>query len=86
MPHKELPTFNCPTTHELRAIWQRYPKGHEVRALVLEIVRARKQFEEAESLRQTVQKVWDEDTGGAHLVALYKLRRLLQDEVRRWDW
>ncbi|GBH24579.1 hypothetical protein BvRS1_16280 [Burkholderia vietnamiensis] len=57
-----------------------------MRALVLEIVRARKQFEEAESLRQSVQKVWNEDTGGAHLVALYKLRRLLQDEVRRWDW
>ncbi len=86
MHRKELPAFNCPTTRELRAIWQRYPEGHEVRTLILEIVRARKQFEEAESLRQTVQSVWDKDTGGSHLVALYKLRRLLQDEVRRWDW
>lgn len=86
MPHLVLPPFNCPTTQELRAIWRRHPEGHEVRTLVLEIIRARQQFEEAESLRQTIQKVWNEDTGGAHLVALYKLRRLLQDEVRRWDW
>ncbi|MBY4725198.1 MULTISPECIES: hypothetical protein [Burkholderia] len=86
MPRLDLPFFNCPTTRELRAMWRRYPEGHEVRMLILEIVRAREQFKEAESLRQTVQSVWTEDTGGSHLVALHKLRLLLQDEVRRWDW
>lgn len=86
MPTKDLPHFTCPTAQQLRAIWQRYPEGHEVRTLVLEIVRARKQFEEAEALRKTVQSVWNEDTGGSHLVALHKLRLLLQEEIRRWDW
>lgn len=43
----------------------------------------RKVIAEAEEYRQIVQTVWNEDTGGAHLVALYKLRRLLQDEERR---
>ncbi|WP_175867847.1 hypothetical protein [Burkholderia diffusa] len=57
-----------------------------MRTLILEIVRARQQFEEAEDLRQVIQSVWNEDTGGSHLVALYKLRVLLQGEVRRWDW
>lgn len=86
MPRLKLPLFQCPTTKELRAIWRRYPDGHEVHRLILEIVRARQQFEEAEDLRKIVQSVWSEDTGGSHLVALYKLRMLLQGEVRRWDW
>jgi len=67
-------------------MWHRYPEGHEVRTLILEIIRARQQFVEAESLRKTVQSVWNEDTGGSHLVALHKLRLLLQGEVRRWDF
>ncbi len=86
MSRLDLPFFKCPTTRELRVLWRRYPEGHEVRTLILEIVRARQQFEEAEDLRQVIQSVWNEDTGGSHLVALYKLRVLLQGEVRRWDW
>lgn len=86
MATKELPYFECPTAQQLRAIWQRYPEGHEVRALVLEIVRARRQFAEAERLRKSIQSVWKEDTGGTHLVALHQLRLLLQDEIQRWDW
>ncbi len=66
-------------------MWCRYPEGHEVRTLILEIIRARQRFAEAESLRQTVQSVWNEDTGGRHLVALYKLRLLLQGELHRGD-
>lgn len=78
-----LPSIQSPTRHELRLIWRQYPDGHEVRRLIIEIVRMRQVIREAEELRQIVQSVWNEDTGGSHLVALYKLRRLLQDEVRR---
>ncbi|CAG9242888.1 hypothetical protein BDI4_1200006 [Burkholderia diffusa] len=65
-------------------MWRRYPAGHEVRRLILEIARCRRQFRDAENLRQTVQKVWSEDVGG-HLVALHKLRLILQDEARQAD-
>ncbi|MBR8221320.1 hypothetical protein KDW50_06965 [Burkholderia ambifaria] len=67
-------------------MWRRYPEGHEVRTLILEIIHARQQFAEAESLRKTVQSVWSENTGGSHLVALHKLRLLLQGEVSRWEF
>lgn len=65
-------------------MWTRYPEGHEVRRLILEIARCRRRFQDAEELRQVVQKVWTEDVGG-HLVALHKLRLLLQDEARFAD-
>ncbi|MBR7972958.1 hypothetical protein KDX01_07485 [Burkholderia vietnamiensis] len=83
MPKPPLPSIQSPTARKLREIWRRYPEGHEVRTLIIEIVRMRKVIAEAEEYRQIVQTVWNEDTGGAHLVALYKLRRLLQDEERR---
>lgn len=67
-------------------MWRRYPEGHEVRTLILEIIRARQQFAEAESLRKSVQSVWNDETGGSHLVALYQLRLLLQGEVSRWEF
>lgn len=66
-------------------MWRRYPEGHEVRTLILEIIRARQQFTAAESLRKSVQSVWNEETGGSHLVALHQLRLLLQGEVHRYD-
>ncbi|AYQ38352.1 hypothetical protein QZM64_18850 [Burkholderia cepacia] len=81
MLRQPLPSFQSPTNRELREMWRRYPDGHEVRRLILEIARCRHQFRDAEDLRQTVQKVWSEDVGG-HLVALYKLRLILQDEAR----
>lgn len=62
-------------------MWRRYPAGHEVRRLILEIARCRNRFDEAEDLRKTVQSVWNEDVG-SHLVALHKLRLILQDEAR----
>lgn len=62
-------------------MWRRYPAGHEVRRLILEIARCRRQFRDAEGLRETVQSVWNEDIGG-HLVALHQLRLILQDEAR----
>ena len=83
MPKPPLPSIQSPTARQLREIWRQYPDGHEVRTLIIEIVRMRQVIAEAEEHRQIVQTVWNEDTGGAHLVALYKLRRLLQDEVRR---
>ncbi|AOJ31430.1 hypothetical protein [Burkholderia metallica] len=81
MLRQPLPPFQSPTNCELREMWRRYPDGHEVRRLILEIARCRYQFRDAEDLRQTVQKVWSEDVGG-HLVALHKLRLILQDEAR----
>ncbi len=81
MLRQPLPSFQSPTNRELREIWRRYPDGHEVRRLILEIARCRKQFAKAEDLRKRVQAVWNEDVGG-HLVALYKLRLVLQDEAR----
>ncbi|MBN3822370.1 hypothetical protein G3O00_01900 [Burkholderia sp. Ac-20384] len=81
MLRQPLPAFQSPSNRELREMWRKYPDGHEVRRLVLEIARCRRQFRDAEELRVTVQKVWDEDAGG-HLVALYKLRLILQDEAR----
>jgi hypothetical protein len=81
MSRKKLPEFDSPTMDELREIWHRYPEGHEVRRLVLEIVRARRVIKDAEELRQIVQRVWSEDVGGDQ-VALYKLRLLLKDEAK----
>ncbi|WP_261532749.1 hypothetical protein [Burkholderia multivorans] len=78
---KSLPDFQSPTNRELREMWRHYPDGHEVRRLILEIARCRQQFRDVEDLRETVQKVWNEDVGG-HLVALHKLRLILQDEAR----
>ncbi|MCA8068549.1 hypothetical protein [Burkholderia vietnamiensis] len=54
-----------------------------MRTLIIEIVRIRRVIAEADEWREIVQQVWKEDKEGSHLVALYKLRRLLQDEVRR---
>lgn len=81
MRHKALPEFVPPSNAELREMWRRYPDGHEVRRLILEIARCRQRFRDAEDLRKTVQQVWSEDVGG-HLVALHQLRLILQDEAR----
>ncbi|MEZ7523996.1 hypothetical protein [Burkholderia vietnamiensis] len=83
MSKPSLPDLTPPSIEELRDLWRQYPDGHEVRRLIVEIVRAREVIREAEGYRQIVQKVWNEESGGSHLVALYKLRLLLQDEVRR---
>ncbi|AMU14815.1 hypothetical protein A3203_17750 [Burkholderia cenocepacia] len=84
MLRQPLPPFQSPTNRELREMWRRYPEGHEVRRLILEIARCRHQFRDAEGLRKSVQKVWSEDVGG-HLVALHQLRLILQDEARLAD-
>ncbi|MBU9227278.1 hypothetical protein KTE71_13195 [Burkholderia multivorans] len=82
MPRTILPDFESPTNKELREMWRRYPDRHEVRRLILEIMRCRHAFQDAERLRKSIQIVWSEDVGG-HLVALHQLRLLLQDEVLR---
>lgn len=78
-----LPDVATPSTRELRELWRRYPDD-QVRRLILEIVRLRHQLEDVESYRKCIQQVWNEDTGGSHLVALLKLRALMQEELRRF--
>ena len=80
---KRLPEVSSPTTEELRAIYRRYPEGHEVHRLVIDVIRARRQMSEIEHLRLLIEVAWNEETAGKHLVALYKLRLLVQDELRR---
>lgn len=82
MLRKALPLFVPPSNAELREMWSRYPEGHEVRRLILEIARCRRTFQDADDLRKSVQKVWNEDVG-SNLVALHQLRLLLMDEVLR---
>lgn len=84
MSRKPLPEIVTPSTRELREFWRSYPNDEVVRRLIIEVVRLRRQIEEVEYYRQCIQRVWNEDTGGSHLVALYKLRVLLQDELRRY--
>ncbi|MEB2558804.1 hypothetical protein [Burkholderia cenocepacia] len=84
MVRNSLPEITTPSTHELREIWRSHPNDNTVRRLIVEIVRLRRQIEDAESYRKCIQQVWNEDPGGSHLVALYKLRVLLQDELRRY--
>ncbi len=83
MPHKPLPEISSPTTKELREMWHRYPADGEVRLLLLEIARARRQMALIEGHRKAIAQAWKEETGGSHLVALYQLRLLLQRERER---
>ncbi|RQS48328.1 hypothetical protein DID99_28355 [Burkholderia sp. Bp8986] len=65
MSSKQLPELTSPSLGELRDLWRRYPEGHDVRALIVEISRARKNVAEAEVYRRIVQKVWNEESGGS---------------------
>lgn len=82
MSSRSFPQVASPSKRELRALWRQFPEGHVVRSLILEIVRQRRVVPEIERLRQSIQTVWSEEVGG-NLVALYQMRVLLAEEMRR---
>jgi hypothetical protein len=77
---KKLPDFSSPTTEQLRSIYA--TADADVRNVVLEVIRLRKLIEAIDDYRETVQKAWSEEDLGK-LVALEKLRILMQDERSR---
>jgi hypothetical protein len=79
---KKLPDFSPIPKNELRELYRKYQDNEDVVRIILELQRARNQFAAIEDLRESIQKVWHEEVGG-DLVALYHLRRLLQDEKWR---
>ncbi|WP_176329075.1 hypothetical protein [Burkholderia vietnamiensis] len=83
MGRKPLPDIVSPSSAELRALWSRFRADREVRRLIIEIVRVRRLVADVEAHRKSIAKAWSEETGGSHLVALYQLRLLLQNEMRR---
>jgi hypothetical protein len=83
MRRKTLPDFEPPTVAELRAMWRRYANDPAVCRLILTNVHLRRQIVELERLRGSVLTAWNEATGGSHLVALYQMRLLLQNEIER---
>ncbi|WP_414446873.1 hypothetical protein AB4851_08825 [Burkholderia sp. 22PA0099] len=82
---KQLPDYLYPTMKEMRAAWRQYPEDHLIRRLILECVRTRRMFKDAEDHRRCIDKVWREDVGG-EIVAMYQLRILLNDGCRLSDW
>ncbi|TPQ35404.1 hypothetical protein C2U71_27440 [Burkholderia ubonensis] len=60
-----VPSIQSPAARQWREIWRRYSAGHEVRTLIIEIVRMRQVVAEVEEYRQIVHTVWNEDTGRA---------------------
>jgi hypothetical protein len=65
----------------MRLLW-RACADPNVRRLLREIVHLRRVLAEVESLRQSIDTVWNEEVGG-QLVALYTLRIRLQAERER---
>lgn len=78
---KELPPFIPHTQAELRELWAIH-SDHDVRRLVLEVVRYRKVLEEVDQLYRTTHQAW-RDTNGGNLVALHLLQKLLDAERDR---
>jgi predicted RNA-binding Zn ribbon-like protein len=76
-----LPSFPPFHIDELRELYARHAEP-EVRRLILEVERSRRVLAEVEYLRGVIDQAWQADVGG-HLVALYKLRLLLQQERER---
>lgn len=63
----------------------RIAETKDIERLIIELVRVRRAIKEMEDLRQCVEKCWNEATQGSHLVALHKLRCMMQDEARRGE-
>ncbi|HDR9086404.1 TPA: hypothetical protein QDB10_002295 [Burkholderia vietnamiensis] len=78
-----LPVMDVVTHNELRAFWRRYRGNKDIERLIVELIRTRRAIRDMEELRQIVQESWNELSQGSHLVALYKLRCLMQDEATR---
>ncbi|WP_175918297.1 hypothetical protein [Burkholderia pyrrocinia] len=83
--NKELPDIDAVTHRELREFWRRYRGNKDIERLIVELIRTRRAIREMEGLRVIVQASWNELSNGSHLVALLKLRCLMQDEARRGE-
>jgi hypothetical protein len=77
----KLPDFEPVTTREMRELWKKY-RDPDVRRLILEVERGRRQMDEVGALYQTINKSY-QSLGGGHLVALGLLKTLLADEKWR---
>jgi hypothetical protein len=64
--------FRLPIVEEMRELWRKY-RDPDVRRLLLEIHHLRRVLVEADKLRESIDRVWNDDVGG-QLVALYRLR------------
>ncbi|WP_269504018.1 hypothetical protein [Burkholderia sp. IMCC1007] len=83
--NKQLAVMDAVIHRELREFWNRYRGNKDVERLIVELIRTRRAIREMEDLRRIVQDCWNEVSNGSHLVALHKLRCLLQDEARRGE-
>jgi len=80
MPRANLPDFQSPSLQKLRHL---YAVGNEdIKCVVLEVIRLRQLVEDADAYRELVDKCWKAQNLG-QLAALYKFRRLMQDERSR---
>jgi len=76
-----LPPFPAFHIDELREMW-RATGDEQVHRLLLEVERYRRVLSEVETLRLAVDRAWHDEAKG-QLVALYRLRVLLQKERER---
>lgn len=83
--NKKLPVMDAVTHRQLRELWRRYRGNTDIERLIVELIRTRRSIREMEHLREIVQSCWNEVSNGSNLVALHKLRCLLQDEARRGE-
>lgn len=84
MNSKSLPTFLTPLYPEMRVMWRRYEfKDPDVHRLLLEIEHLRRLLYRIEDSRKTIDRAW-KDNVGSQLVALERLRVLLQQERERF--
>lgn len=77
----KLPDFETVTTRELRELWRKH-RDPDVRRLILEVERGRRQMDEVDSLYRSINEAYGR-AGGGHLVALYRLKILLAEEKGR---
>jgi len=81
MPRRALPDFSSPTTERLRELYR--SSGDElVRNTVLEVIRLRELVEQIDGYRESIERCWTAE-GHGQLVALYRLRILMQTERSR---
>lgn len=82
-----MPTrFPAPLdANRLRAIWKASPKDSPERELLLEIARLHRVLVDARILTDAIEKSWLETVGGK-LVAIHRMRCLLDDEPAVLDW
>jgi len=77
-----LPDFSPPVDTEMRALWHRCADP-DVRRVILEVQHLRAVLLDVEQFRAAIDTVWKKDVGG-QLVALQRLRYLLQNERMRY--